>query len=50
MFFSIGNKTALPTNGASLDALTQAYSSLQPYSGLIIYINGFLCLLFFINL
>ncbi|XP_071043715.1 CUGBP Elav-like family member 2 isoform X2 [Parasteatoda tepidariorum] len=30
----IGGKTALTTNGASLDALTQAYSGLQPYSAL----------------
>ncbi|GIX73300.1 CUGBP Elav-like family member 2 [Caerostris extrusa] len=30
----IGNKAALSANGASLDALTQAYSGLQPYSGI----------------
>ncbi|GBL72843.1 CUGBP Elav-like family member 2 [Araneus ventricosus] len=30
----IGSKTALSTNGASLDALTQAYSGIQPYSAI----------------
>ncbi|KFM79749.1 CUGBP Elav-like family member 2 [Stegodyphus dumicola] len=30
----IGSKSAIAANGASLDALTQAYSSIQPYSAI----------------
>ncbi|XP_055929650.1 CUGBP Elav-like family member 1 isoform X2 [Argiope bruennichi] len=30
----IGGKSALSTNGASLDAITQAYSGIQPYSAI----------------
>ncbi|XP_054709562.1 CUGBP Elav-like family member 2 isoform X1 [Uloborus diversus] len=30
----IGSKTALSTNGASLEALTQAYSGIQPFSAI----------------